>query len=197
VKGGYKGMAASRAYEIRLPGDWPPAALNITRPNKLEGSVHWRYEGNTLTTVIPVVSTDVRDKVTLHVVRMGDLASRRSLNGFAGAMTRLREAYDELNQTFPIAWSPDELVDAMQTGDRLSYFPQQAGEQLAHYREVLPAAIAKVHQLEKPPSETEVAALARRFHVEPDSELARRKVTEFKQHVVRAEAALADLPSGK
>ncbi len=45
-------------------------------------------------------------------------------------MTRLREAYDALNQTWPIAWSPDELIDAMQTGDRLSYFPQQAGELL-------------------------------------------------------------------
>ncbi len=40
----------------------------------------------------------------------------------------------------------------MQTGDRLSYFPQQAEGQLAHYREVLPKAAAKVRELEKPPS---------------------------------------------
>ena len=110
-------------------------------------------------------------------------------------MTRLREAYDALNQTWPIAWSPDELIDAMQTGDRLSYFPQRAGEQLAHYREVLPKAIAKVKELDRPPSQSELEALARRFKVDPNSEVAQRKVAEFKERVARAEAALADVRS--
>jgi alpha-glucosidase len=119
-------------------------------------------------------------------------ARRSELDGFAGAMTRLREAYDGLNQTFPIAWSPDELVDAMQTGDRLGYFPQQAGDQLKHYREVLPQARAKVKELEGLPSPAEVVELARRFKVDPDSEFARGKVAEFKNSVARAEAALAD-----
>jgi len=103
-------------------------------------------------------------------------------------MTRLREAYDSLNQTFPIAWSPDELVDAMQTGDRLSYYPQQAGEQLTHYREVLPQAITKVKELEKPPSQQELTSLANRFDVDPNSE-----VMELKDCFARA-ASLVDVP---
>ena len=103
-------------------------------------------------------------------------------------MTRLREAYDSLNQAFPIAWSPDELVDAMQTGDRLSYYPQQAA-QLARYREVLPQAITKVKELEKPPSQQELTALANRFDVDPNSE-----IVELKDRFARAEALLADVP---
>ena len=137
----------------------------------------------------------MKQTVTVRVTRAPDLFSRRAeLNGFAGAMTRLREAYDALNLTFPLAWSPDELVDAMQTGDRLSSFPQHAGELLAHYQEVLPKAMAKVKELDHPPSPAVVAALAKRLNLDPNSELVKRKVAEFQGHVARAEAALADVP---
>ena len=134
--------------------------------------------------------------MTIRVARSADLLARRAeLNGFAGAMTRLREAYDSLNQTWPLAWSPDELIDAMQTGDRLSYFPQQAEQQLTHYRKVLPKAVAKVREFDRPPSQVELAALAKKFHVEQNSEFAQEKAAEFKQRIARAEAALADLPN--
>ena len=197
AKGIYKGMPSSRAYEIRLPGDWPPDGLDIARPSgsvvEREGQ-RWHYEGNTLTTVIPVPQTDVRGAIRIRVFRSTDLFARRAdLNGFPGAMTRLREAYDALNQTWPFAWSPDELIDAMQTGDRLSYFPEQAGQQLTHYREVLPKAVAKVKEFDRPPSPEALAALAKKFHVEPNSEFAQKKAVEFKERIARAEAALADL----
>ncbi len=110
-------------------------------------------------------------------------------------MTRLREAYDALNQTWPIAWSPDELIDAMQTGDRLGYFPQQASDQIAHYREVLSKAVAKVKEFDRPPSQAQLEALAKKFKIDLNSEAAQRKVSELKGMVARAEAALADLPS--
>ena len=200
AKGTYKGMQAARAYEIRLPADWPPASVTVNGHSLTnappKGAPGWRFEGNTLTTVISVPSSPVNQSVTVRVTQSAELFSRRpELDGFAGAMTRLREAYDALNQTWPIAWSPDELIDAMQTGDRLSYFPQRAGEQLAHYREVLPKAIAKVKELDRPPSQSELEALARRFKVDPNSEVAQRKVAEFKERVARAEAALADVRS--
>ncbi len=108
-------------------------------------------------------------------------------------MTRLREAYDALNQTWPIAWSPDELIDAMQTGDRLDYFPQHAGEVLAHYRDVLPKAIAKVREFDRPPSQADIDALAKRFKVDPKSDLVKKKVADSKDRAARAEAALADI----
>ena len=199
AKGTYEGMPSARAYEIRLPGDWPPASVTVNqRPlaaASQEGAVGWRFEGNTLTTVITLPTTPVKETVTVRVSRAPELFSRRAeLNGFAGAMTRLREAYDALNLTFPLAWSPDELVDAMQTGDRLSYFPRQAGELLSHYQEVLPKAMAKVKELDHPPSPAVVAALAKRLNLDPNSELVKKKVAEYKDRVARAEAALADLP---
>lgn len=199
TKGTYRGMLSERGYEIRLPGDWPPASVTVNeRPlarAAQEGGAGWSFVGNSLTTIISVPSTPVKERTTVRVTRAPELLSRRAeLNGFAGSMTRLREAYDELNQTWPFAWSPDELIDAMQTGDRLSYFPEQAGQQLTHYREVLPKAVAKVKEFDRPPSPEALAALAKKFHVEPNSEFAQKKAVEFKERIARAEAALADLP---
>ena len=202
AKGAYKGMPTSRGYEIRLPGDWPPQTVTVNgRPLTYAakaGTTGWRFEGNTLTTIITVPKTSVSVPVTIHVARSPELFSRRAeLDGFAGAMTRLREAYDALNQTFPISWSPDELTDVMQTGDRLSYRPELAGEQLTHYRTMLPQAIAKVNELAKPPSQEEINTLARRFRVDPNSEEVKKKTEEFKEQVARAQAALADVPNAK
>ena len=202
AKGSYHGMPTARAYEIRLPGDWPPHAVTVNgRPvgySSKPGSSGWRFEGNTLTTIISLPEMPVGEFVTVRVTRSPELLSRtRELNGFAGAMTRLREAYDALNQTFPIAWSPDELTDAMQTGDRLSYRPELAGEQLTHYRTVLPQAIAKVNELAKPPSQQEIEALARRFRVDPNSPEAQKKVADYRDQVVRAIASLADVTNSK
>lgn len=78
---------------------------------------------------------------------MSQIERRAELDGFAGSMTRLREAYDVLNQTSPLGWSPDVLVDAMQTGDRLSYHPETISKELAHFHTILPQAIAIVNKM--------------------------------------------------
>jgi alpha-glucosidase len=69
------------------------------------------------------------------------------LDGFAGAMTRLRGAYDALQQTWPIADAPDPLIDAMQTGDRLGYHPERAFAEISHFHDILPQAQASVQAL--------------------------------------------------
>jgi alpha-glucosidase len=198
AEGSYKGMPTARVYEIRLPGDWPPASVTVNGRTLThtfrEGAPGWRFQGNTLTTIITIPKTAVTQPVTIRITRSADLLARRAeLNGFAGAMTRLREAYDVLNQTWPIAWSPDELIDAMQTGDRLNYYPEQAGEQLAHYHSVLPQAIAKVNELAKPPSQRDIETLAKRIEVDPKSAQVQKKVAEYSDRVARAQAALADV----
>ena len=48
-------------------------------------------------------------------------------------MTRLRGAYDAMQETWPVSSAPDALVDAMQTGDRLSYHPELVQEEILHY----------------------------------------------------------------
>ena len=198
AQGSYKGMPTTRAYEIRLPGDWPPASVTVNGRalsySPREGAPGWGFDGNRLTTIIAVPKTSVAQAVTIRVTRSADLFARRGeLNGFAGAMTRLREAYDSLNQTSPIAWSPDVLIDVMQTGDRLTYYPEHAAEQLAHFRAALPLAVAKVSELSGPPSQKDIETLAKRFNLDPKSEEAQKKAAEYHGRIARALAALADV----
>jgi len=149
VEGGYAGMLKTRAFELRLPADWPPESVLVNgvamHKGDATGKGGWHYEGNTLTTVIPVVSQSVEKAVVIEVKRAAGMTARRAeLDGFAGAMTRLRGAYDALYKTGPIAGPSDALIDPMQTGDRLSYFPERAAEEIARFHELLPKAKAAV-----------------------------------------------------
>jgi len=58
----------------------------------------------------------------LSRILKGCVFSRAELDGFAGQMTRLRGACDALQQTGLVAGPSNARVDAMQTGDRLSYY---------------------------------------------------------------------------
>ena len=145
-------MLKVRAYELRLPADWPPASVTVNGVAVKQagplGKEGWSFQGNTLTTVIPVPGESVAGAVTVLVHRAEGLSARRGeLDGFAGVMTRLRGAYDALNQTPPVASPPDILIDAMQSGDRLGYHPERAQDEIAHFRDVLPKAQAAVKEL--------------------------------------------------
>lgn len=153
VAGSYPGMLYARAYELRLPADWPPASVTINgvalaKKLGVTGNGGWSFEGNTLTTIVPIPTRSVAAKVTVEVRRAAGLTARRGeLDGFAGAMTRLRGVYDSLQQTWPVAAAPDLLTDAMQTGDRLSYHPELATEEITHFHSVLFQAQASVQAL--------------------------------------------------
>jgi alpha-glucosidase len=109
------------------------------------GKGGWSYVGNTLTTIVPVSSKRVASAVTIEVRRTAGLtAHRNELDGFAGAMTRLRGSYEALLQTGAISASPTLLIDAMQTGDRISYHPERTTEEIAHFHNVMIAAQASV-----------------------------------------------------
>ncbi len=149
VQGSFPGMLKTRAYELRLPADWPPESVTVNgvavKHAGALGKDGWSYEGNTLTTVIPVPRGGVERKVIIEVRRDAALMAKRSeLDGFAGAMTRLRGAYDAMQKTSPVSAPPDPLIDAMQTGDRLGYHPGRAQQEIAHFHEVLPKAKAAV-----------------------------------------------------
>jgi hypothetical protein len=45
-----------------------------------------------------------------------------------------------MQKTSPISRPPDPLIDAMQTGDRLGYHPENAKAEIEHFHEVLPKA---------------------------------------------------------
>jgi alpha-glucosidase len=152
VEGGYPGMPQRRGFELRLPADWAPAEVTVNgvavKRAGPAGKGGWSFEGNTLTTVIPVPSLSVAAKVTVEVRRAAGLTARRGeLDGFAGAMTRLRGAYDAMHQTSPVSDPPDALIDAMQAGDRLGYYPEKATEEIAHFHQALPKAQAAIARI--------------------------------------------------
>jgi alpha-glucosidase (family GH31 glycosyl hydrolase) len=157
VEGRYNGMRASRAYEIRLHGTWPPASVTVNGAiaSHTETAPGWSYDATTLTTIVRTRSVSVASPVTISVKIKPALAPQRALlEGFAGKMTRLREAYDILNATWPNGWSPDELIDAMQTADRIGYHPQDAFAELSSLQEklaALPQQIEAMHATEDSP----------------------------------------------
>ncbi|HUY82239.1 MAG TPA: TIM-barrel domain-containing protein [Acidobacteriaceae bacterium] len=153
VQGSYPGMILRRAYQVRLPGDWPPQSVTVNGESlhftgQQSGKVGWRYEGNQLMTVITTPEYSVHTPVRIEVRReKGSLASRSQLDGFAGSTARLREAYDILNSLWPMAWSPNTLIDAWQTGDRISYHPQTARKEIADFSHKYAQGVASVNQL--------------------------------------------------
>ncbi|HUC42177.1 MAG TPA: DUF5110 domain-containing protein, partial [Candidatus Micrarchaeaceae archaeon] len=152
VQGTFPGMLRARSYELRLPADWPPASVTVNgvpvKRAASPGEKGWSFLGNTLTTIILVPSQSVATKVSIEVRRAPGLTARRSeLDGFAGRITRLRAAYDALQQTWPVSESPDSLVDAMQSGTRLTYHPERAVAELQHFHQVLPQAQSAVASL--------------------------------------------------
>ncbi|HKF48622.1 MAG TPA: TIM-barrel domain-containing protein [Terracidiphilus sp.] len=154
VEGSFPGMMRTRSYELRLPADWPPERITVNgAPVKRAGPTGkggWSYEGNTLTTIIPVPSFSVESRVIIEVHRaQGSLAHRSNLDGYAGAMARLRGAYDAMQKTDPVSRPPDDLIDAMQSGDRLGYHPERATEELTHFHDTLPKAQAAIEVIGK------------------------------------------------
>jgi hypothetical protein len=144
--GTYPGKPGERAYEVHLPGDWPPLRVSVNgKPlpwnldvSRKDASTGWTYEGNTLTTIVRTPRFPAGTSVEIVVERDPTLVKRwHELSGFAGAMTRLRDTYDTLNRTWPAGMSPDSLIDIMQTGDRLHYHPERAADELRHLRKTL------------------------------------------------------------
>ena len=154
VEGSYPGMLKTRGFELRLPADWPPAAVKVNgkavpfvKPGEQGG---WRFDGNTLTTIIPVPAQSTAAKVVVEVQRKpGQAKDRGKIDGFAGKMTLLRGAYDAMQATGPVAGPSTALVDAMQSGDRLSYFPETIDAELTHLDKVQAQAQADLVALDK------------------------------------------------
>jgi alpha-glucosidase len=153
VEGSYPGMITRRAYQLQLPGDWPPESVTVNGTHlaftgQQRDRLGWRYEGNALMTVITTPQFTVHSLVRIEVRRTaGSLASRPKLDGFAGSIARLREAYDTLNALSPLAWSPNTLIDAWQTGDRLSYHPENAQQEMARFPQTYAEGVAAVNDL--------------------------------------------------
>jgi hypothetical protein len=111
----------------------------------------WSYDGNTLSTIVHIsLAFRLRKpSISSFVVQQAQWL-RAQLDGFAGAIVCLHSAYDILNQQWSFIWSPDPLTDAWQTGDRRSYRPETACDELSHFAQWYNSAQASVQQLLEP-----------------------------------------------
>jgi alpha-glucosidase len=193
VEGSYPGMIATRAYQVQLPGDWPPDSVTVNGvrlafTGKGGQKPGWRYEGNTLTTIITTPHYSVHTLVRLSVRRgVGSLTSRSELSGFAGAITRLHAAYDALNTLSPIEWSPNVLIDAWQTGDRMSYQPQTARQEIARFPLTYKESVTAVQTLID-----KGAISAVTLEGKSSSGVDRKKAERYDLYLQRAAALLED-----
>lgn len=195
VRGSYPGMLRHRGYELRLPGDWPPSSVTVNgRSISFAGKIAntgWTYDGNTLTTVIHVPDTSVAAGVSIKVTRSSTLVARDAdLNGFAGKMIRLRAAYDAINEA--TGRVPDPMIEATQTGDRLSYAPQSAAQELSRLPQLYSQASAAAQELV-----TEAAlsdqALAQKYRLPaPASSESQARIVRFRANARRSLALLQD-----
>lgn len=190
VRGGYPGMPRQRGYRLLLPADWPPASvtangksLSFTLDGKQPG---WRFEGNTLTTVVPVAAAGIDRTTTITVRRAaGSLVSRTLLDNFSGRMRRMREAYDALSADFPTTSAvPDEVTHAMQTGNRIGYHPETARQEIDAFPAGYTAALAATEKLQAAPDSSRARVAAA-----PTDAKSRRA----EQHGIRLARALASI----
>jgi alpha-glucosidase (family GH31 glycosyl hydrolase) len=194
VQGSYKGMQSDRAYEIRLPGSWPPSSVSVNGKSlvyeKRKGGAGWRFDGSILTTIVSTPRFRVGDAVTIRLRTGLEMARSLSLlDGFAGKMTRLRESYDILNVNWPAAWSPDSLIGAMQTGDRLTYFPNIAFTELSALEQKIAALPRVIQAMRATESSPEFA----KNDSDSSSDLPKARLAAYKSAVATAMAHIADI----
>ncbi len=154
VEGSFPGMLTARGYEIRLPSTLPPPrdfgavrANSADIPYASEGAAPgWRYDGNTLTTIISVPKASVKQKV--EVLVKSPAAARELIDGVPGKLARLRTAMDILNGTWSRGWSPDILIDAAQASRRMSLHPATAQAELQKLQRDFPTIIEEISKMD-------------------------------------------------
>lgn len=165
AEGRFSGMLEWRAYEIHLIGVWPPATIScngksLTFSKKLQGMA-WRYDGETVTTIIQLPRFSVRETIRLQIVPQVSLLQKANLlDGVAGKLARLRRIMPMLNALWPKEWSPDSVVHAAQTGRRISLQPETALHELKSLYRADQKIIAAIEKLEVPQKDVLQAATA-------------------------------------
>lgn len=148
-EGEYPGMVREREFELRLVGTLPPKKVqweNKEIPYSQYDSVPcWLYDGNTLTIIIrlPKVHTTQRTNITVQ----WEKDQEELTNGVRGLLSRLRKAMNLLNNTWPQEWSPDILVNAFQTGHRITLNPFSAKEELSSLKKNIEAIKKEIKEI--------------------------------------------------
>lgn len=151
TEGSYSGMPGSREYEIRWFGVLPPDSVTVDSRTIERGVNGWGYDGTSLTAVVPVPATPVGERVSV-VLKWKSGSPRENTDFFVGRTSRLRKAMELINGTWPKEWSPDSLVRAVQTGNRMSIDPRTAREELARFNQQIPGLLTAIRKLDIDPA---------------------------------------------
>jgi alpha-glucosidase (family GH31 glycosyl hydrolase) len=141
VNGGYPEMPTTRGYEIRLESTLPPDSIAFNG-----GTVGWRYDGATLTTVITVSPRPVNQRV--EIVVKEPATPTALVNGVRGQLARLRTTMEIVDASWPDGWAPDVLIEAAQTGRRMTLQPSTAREELEKLQRQMPAVVEAISKMD-------------------------------------------------
>jgi alpha-glucosidase len=139
AQGSYPGMLAERAYRIELAQTFPPESVTVNGhavpyATCSECAPRWHYDGATLTTVITLPKLNLREQLRVNVqIGAEQAANQQLLTATAGRFARLRRAMDIINSDAYPQWSPDSLIDAVQTSRRIELQPASALNELRRF----------------------------------------------------------------
>jgi alpha-glucosidase len=200
AEGKVPALPSERAYEIRLPFDWPPETVIVNgsalaRSEAPQGP-GWHFEGNTLTTVVRTARQSIGEALEIRIQRTPGLFSRRAaLDGFTGRMTRLRAVFETLTKGFPNLYSPSELTAAMQTGNRIGYHPETAPEEInrlpAKCEQALSFVVAHMRKAGLPDEELSKELMKNTTKAIPPDE-AQEQLLRYRRSLALAFAQLQD-----
>ncbi len=152
--GEFKGMLERRGYEIRVPLILPPERIScngkeVTYSNE-EKDMTWRYDGNKLTLILNLPKFSIREKVEIEIgLQKENMEFLEIMNGFPEKINRLKRGMLILNTLWSKEWSPDSLIDAFQTGNRIEINPKEAKKELKRFKEILPKALEDIKKMEE------------------------------------------------
>jgi len=157
TEGTYPGMLTERRYEIRLPGVWPPERVTCNGqeiPRSPAGEKSgWRYQGDRLLTVIPVPNFSRAEPVTVEIRWAEGRAGVEGLpDGVPGILAGLKRVMPWINSHWPEEWAPEDMIRAVQTGNRISLHPETAGLELQQLIKDYPDIVDQVRMLRVPDS---------------------------------------------
>ena len=149
VEGGYPEMLKKRSYEIRLPLTFPPESVSCNEKmilySREENVVGWKYDGDKLQTIIKLPKFKTSEKVEVVVKILDSLQGKMQLlNGVVGKIARFKRVMPLLNSLWTKEWSPDILIEAAQTGNRIGLHPENALQELEKLERDLPEILRQV-----------------------------------------------------
>jgi alpha-glucosidase len=158
AEGTYPGMPRRRGYALQLVQTFPPESVAangqpVPYSTDPKAAPAWHYDGATLTTVIRLPEFDVRAEVTVGVQIGAEQAANLHLLADApGRLVRLRRAMDILNADAYPQWSPDSLIEAVQTSRRIELNPASALDELRRFWANQEKVISDIAAVETHPS---------------------------------------------